>query len=105
MAKKEVIHGEQSRQAILRGVDLLANAVKVTLGPRGRNVVLGKKWGSRTITKDGVTVAREIELQGPLQNMGAQMVKRVGSRTSDVRGDGATTATVLAQSIFREGVT
>jgi chaperonin GroEL len=104
MAKKEVIHGEQSRQAILLGVDLLANAVKVTLGPKGRNVVLGKKWGSPTITKDGVTVAKEIELQDPLQNMGAQMVKEVASKTSDVAGDGTTTATVLAQAIFREGV-
>ena len=104
MAKKEVIHGEQSRQAILHGVDLLANAVKVTLGPKGRNVVLGKKWGSPTITKDGVTVAKEIELKDPLQNMGAQMVKEVASKTSDVAGDGTTTATVLAQSIFREGV-
>ena len=104
MAKKEVIHGEQSRQAILHGVDLLANAVKVTLGPKGRNVVLGKKWGSPTITKDGVTVAKEIELKDPLQNMGAQMVKEVASKTSDVAGDGTTTATVLAQAIFREGV-
>src|SRR5436309_6960031 len=104
MAKKEVIHGEQSRQAILGGVDLLANAVKVTLGPKGRYVVLGKKWGSPTITKDGVTVAKEIELQDPLQNMGAQMVKEVASKTSDVAGDGTTTATVLAQAIFREGV-
>jgi chaperonin GroEL len=104
MAKKEVIHGEQSRHAILRGVDLLANAVKVTLGPKGRNVVLGKKWGSPTITKDGVTVAKEIELQDPLENMGAQMVKEVASKTSDVAGDGTTTATVLAQAIFREGV-
>jgi chaperonin GroEL len=104
MAKKEVIYGEQSRQAILHGVDLLANAVKVTLGPKGRNVVLGKKWGSPTITKDGVTVAKEIELKDPLQNMGAQMVKEVASKTSDVAGDGTTTATVLAQAIFREGV-
>jgi chaperonin GroEL len=104
MAKKEVIHGERSRQAILHGVDLLANAVKVTLGPKGRNVVLGKKWGSPTITKDGVTVAKEIELKDPLQNMGAQMVKEVASKTSDVAGDGTTTATVLAQAIFREGV-
>src|SRR5436189_1386403 len=101
---KQIIYGEQSRQAILRGVDLLANAVKVTLGPKGRNVVLGKKLGSPTITKDGVTVAKEIELQDPLQNMGAQMVKEVASKTSDVAGDGTTTATVLAQAIFREGV-
>jgi chaperonin GroEL len=104
MAKKQVIHGEESRQAILHGVNLLANAVKVTLGPKGRNVVLEKKWGSPTITKDGVTVAKEIELKDPLENMGAQMVKEVASKTSDVAGDGTTTATVLAQAIFREGV-
>jgi chaperonin GroEL len=104
MAKKQVIHGEGSRQAILHGVNLLANAVKVTLGPKGRNVVLEKKWGSPTITKDGVTVAKEIELKDPLENMGAQMVKEVASKTSDVAGDGTTTATVLAQAIFREGV-
>jgi len=104
MAKKEVVHGEHSRHAILHGVELLANAVKVTLGPKGRNVVLGKKWGSPTITKDGVTVAKEIELKDPLHNMGAQMVKEVASKTSDVAGDGTTTATVLAQAIFREGV-
>src|SRR5579883_2335509 len=104
MAKKEVIYGEQSRQAILHGVDLLANAVKVTLGPKGRNVVLGKKWGSPTITKDGVTVAKEIELKDALENMGAQMVREVASKTSDVAGDGTTTATVLAQAIYREGV-
>jgi chaperonin GroEL len=104
MTKKQVIHGEESRQAILHGVNLLANAVKVTLGPKGRNVVLEKKWGSPTITKDGVTVAKEIELRDPLENMGAQMVKEVASKTSDVAGDGTTTATVLAQAIFREGV-
>jgi chaperonin GroEL len=104
MAKKQVIHGEESRQAILHGVNLLANAVKVTLGPKGRNVVLEKKWGSPTITKDGVTVAKKIELRDPLENMGAQMVKEVASKTSDVAGDGTTTATVLAQAIFREGV-
>jgi chaperonin GroEL len=104
MAKKQVIHGEESRQAILHGVNLLANAVKVTLGPKGRNVVLEKKWGSPTITKDGVTVAKEIELKDPLQNVGAQMVKEVASKTSDVAGDGTTTATVLAQAIFREGI-
>ncbi|HLH10075.1 MAG TPA: TCP-1/cpn60 chaperonin family protein [Terriglobales bacterium] len=104
MAKKQVVHGEESRQAILHGVNVLANAVKVTLGPKGRNVVLDKKWGSPTITKDGVTVAKEIELKDPLQNMGAQMVKEVASKTSDVAGDGTTTATVLAQTIFREGI-
>jgi chaperonin GroEL len=101
---KQIIHGEDSRQAILRGVNKLANAVKVTLGPKGRNVVLDKKFGSPTITKDGVTVAKEIELQDPLENMGAQMVREVASKTSDVAGDGTTTATVLAQSIYREGV-
>jgi len=104
MAKKQVIYGEESRQAILHGVNLLANAVKVTLGPKGRNVVLEKKWGSPTITKDGVSVAKEIELKDPLQNVGAQMVKEVASKTSDVAGDGTTTATVLAQAIFREGI-
>lgn len=104
MAKKQVVHGEESRQAILHGVNVLANAVKVTLGPKGRNVVLEKKWGSPTITKDGVTVAKEIELKDPLQNLGAQMVKEVASKTSDVAGDGTTTATVLAQAIFREGI-
>jgi chaperonin GroEL len=104
MAAKQIVHGEESRQAILRGVNLLADAVKITLGPKGRNVVLDKKFGSPTITKDGVTVAKEIELQDPLENMGAQMVKEVASKTSDVAGDGTTTATVLAQAIFREGV-
>jgi chaperonin GroEL len=101
---KQIVHGEESRQAILRGVNKLADAVKVTLGPKGRNVVLDKKFGSPTITKDGVTVAKEIELQDPLENMGAQMVREVASKTSDVAGDGTTTATVLAQAIFREGV-
>src|SRR5436853_1517784 len=101
---KQIIYGEQSRQAILRGVNTLADAVKITLGPKGRNVVLDKKFGSPTITKDGVTVAKEIELEDPLENMGAQMVKEVASKTSDVAGDGTTTATVLAQAIFREGV-
>jgi chaperonin GroEL len=101
---KQIVHGEESRQAILRGVNKLADAVKVTLGPKGRNVVLDKKFGSPTITKDGVTVAKEIELKDPLENMGAQMVREVASKTSDVAGDGTTTATVLAQSIFREGV-
>jgi chaperonin GroEL len=101
---KQIVHGEESRQAILRGVNVLADAVKVTLGPKGRNVVIDKKFGSPTITKDGVTVAKEIELRDTLENMGAQMVKEVASKTSDVAGDGTTTATVLAQAIFREGV-
>jgi len=101
---KQIVHGEDSRQAILRGVNILADAVKITLGPKGRNVVLDKKFGSPLITKDGVTVAKEIELKDPLENMGAQMVKEVASKTSDVAGDGTTTATVLAQAIFREGV-
>ncbi|MFN2393237.1 MAG: chaperonin GroEL [Pyrinomonadaceae bacterium] len=101
---KQVIHGEDSRAAILRGVNQLADAVKVTLGPKGRNVVIDKKFGSPTITKDGVTVAKEIELKDSLENMGAQMVREVASKTSDVAGDGTTTATVLAQSIFKEGV-
>ncbi len=101
---KQIVHGEESRQAILRGVNKLADAVKVTLGPKGRNVVLDKKFGSPTITKDGVTVAKEIELPDAMENMGAQMVREVASKTSDVAGDGTTTATVLAQAIFREGV-
>ncbi len=100
---KQIVYGEQSRQAILRGVNKLADAVKVTLGPKGRNVVLDKKFGSPTITKDGVTVAKEIELKDPLENMGAQMVREVASKTSDVAGDGTTTATVLGQAIYREG--
>jgi len=100
---KQIIYGEESRQAILRGVNALANAVKVTLGPKGRNVVLDKKFGSPTITKDGVTVAKEIELQDAVENMGAQMVREVASKTSDIAGDGTTTATVLAQAIYREG--
>src|SRR5215208_934577 len=100
---KQIIYGEQSRQAILRGVNALADAVKVTLGPKGRNVVLDKKFGSPTITKDGVTVAKQIDLKNALENMGAQMVKEVASKTSDVAGDGTTTATVLAQAIYREG--
>ncbi|MGA3326579.1 MAG: chaperonin GroEL [Terriglobia bacterium] len=100
---KLIIHGEESRHAILSGVNQLADVVKVTLGPKGRNVVLNKKYGSPTITKDGVTVAKEIELPDPLENMGAQMVREVASKTSDVAGDGTTTATVLAQAIFREG--
>src|SRR6266446_383324 len=101
---KQIVHGEESRQAILRGVNILADAVKVTLGPKGRNVVIEKKFGSPTITKDGVTVAKEIELKDGLENMGAQMVREVASKTSDVAGDGTTTATVLAQAIYREGV-
>ncbi len=100
---KQIIYGEQARQAILRGVNQLADAVKVTLGPKGRNVVLDKKFGSPTITKDGVTVAKEIDLKDPLENMGAQMVREVASKTSDMAGDGTTTATVLAQAIYREG--
>ena len=104
MAAKQIVHGEESRQTILRGVNLLADAVKITLGPKGRNVVIDKKFGSPTITKDGVTVAKEIELKDALENMGAQMVREVASKTSDVAGDGTTTATVLAQAIFREGV-
>src|SRR4030081_258855 len=100
---KQIVYGEQSRQAILRGVNQLADAVKVTLGPKGRNVVLDKKSGSPTITKDGVTVAKEIDLRDPLENMGAQMVREVASKTSDTAGDGTTTATVLAQAIYREG--
>ncbi|MGC2196413.1 MAG: chaperonin GroEL [Terriglobales bacterium] len=101
---KQIVHGEESRQAILRGVNLLADAVKVTLGPKGRNVVIEKKFGAPTITKDGVTVAKEIELPDSLENLGAQMVREVASKTSDVAGDGTTTATVLAQAIYREGV-
>jgi chaperonin GroEL len=100
---KQITYGETARQAILRGVNQLADAVKVTLGPKGRNVVLDKKFGSPTITKDGVTVAKEIELKDPLENMGAQMVREVASKTSDIAGDGTTTATVLAQAIYREG--
>src|SRR6187401_1325284 len=101
---KQVVHGEDSRSAILRGVNQLADAVKVTLGPKGRNVVIDKKFGSPTITKDGVTVAKEIDLKNPLENMGAQMVREVASKTSDTAGDGTTTATVLAQAIYREGL-
>jgi len=101
---KQITLGEQSRAAILRGVNKLANTVKITLGPKGRNVVLDKKYGSPTITKDGVTVAKEIELKDAMENMGAQMVREVASQTGDVAGDGTTTATVLAQAIFREGV-
>src|SRR6266436_384375 len=101
---KQIVTGENSRQAILRGVNILADAVKITLGPKGRNAVIEKKFGAPIITKDGVTVAKEIELRDPLENMGAQMVREVASKTSDVAGDGTTTATVLAQAIFREGV-
>ena len=100
---KQIVYGEKSRRMIIEGVNQLANAVKVTLGPKGRNVVLDKKFGSPTITKDGVTVAKEIELKDPLENMGAQMVREVASKTSDIAGDGTTTATVLAQAIYREG--
>src|SRR6184192_1914408 len=101
---KQVVHGEESRAAILRGINQLADAVKITLGPRGRNVVIDKKFGSPTITKDGVTVAKEIELLDKYENMGAQMLKEVASKTSDIAGDGTTTATVLAQAIYREGL-
>src|SRR6476659_5293179 len=101
---KQIVHGEDSRQAILRGINTLANAVKITLGPKGRNVVLDKKFGSPLITKDGVTVAKEIDLKDPMENLGARMVREVASKTSDVAGDGTTTATVLAQVLFREGV-
>src|SRR5512135_3442269 len=100
---KQIVYGEQSRQAVLRGVNQLADAVRVTLGPKGRNVVLDRKFGSPIITKDGVTVAKEIDLKDPLENMGAQMVREVASKTSDTAGDGTTTATVLAQAIYREG--
>src|SRR2546421_7533094 len=101
---KQIVTGENSRQAILRGVNALADAVKITLGPKGRNAVIEKKFGAPIITKDGVTVAKEIELRDPLENMGAQMVREVASKTSDVAGDGTTTPTVLGQAIFREGV-
>ncbi|MHB8764358.1 MAG: chaperonin GroEL, partial [Deferrisomatales bacterium] len=103
MAAKKIEYGQEARGAILKGVDTLANAVKATLGPKGRNVIIEKSWGSPTVTKDGVTVAKEIELKDKFQNMGAQMVREVASKTSDVAGDGTTTATVLAQAIFREG--
>jgi len=101
---KQIVYGDMSRQGILRGVNSLANAVKVTLGPRGRNVIIGTSFGAPTITKDGVTVAKEIELRDALENMGAQMVKEVASKTSDVAGDGTTTATVLAQALVHEGL-
>src|SRR5687768_15545362 len=103
MAAKEIAYQERARNLILNGVNALADAVKVTLGPRGRNVVIEKSFGSPTVTKDGVTVAKEIELENKFENMGAQMVREVASKTSDVAGDGTTTATVLAQAIFREG--
>src|ERR1700726_4617566 len=100
---KQVRYNVEARDALKRGVDILANAVKVTLGPKGRHVIIDKKFGSPSITKDGVTVAKEIELKDPIENMGAQMVKEVASKTSDLAGDGTTTATVLAQAIYREG--
>src|SRR3954454_12732176 len=103
MSAKDIIFDERARSAVMKGVDTLANAVKVTLGPRGRNVVIEKSWGSPTVTKDGVTVAKEIELENRFENMGAQMVREVASKTSDIAGDGTTTATVLAQAIYREG--
>src|SRR6187431_302244 len=101
---KDIVYREEARSAILRGVNALADAVKVTLGPKGRNVILDKKFGSPLITKDGVTVAKEIDLKDPMENLGARMVREVASKTSDVAGDGTTTATVLAQAIFREGL-
>src|SRR5512140_1825822 len=104
MAAKELQYNTDARAALKRGVDQLANAVKVTLGPKGRNVVIDRKFGAPTVTKDGVTVAKEIELPNPVENMGAQMVKEVATKTSDQAGDGTTTATVLAQAIFREGL-
>jgi len=103
MAAKEILFDAKARAQIAQGLNTLANAVKVTLGPRGRNVVIEKSWGAPTVTKDGVTVAKEIELEDKFQNMGAQMVKEVASKTSDVAGDGTTTATVLAQAIYTEG--
>src|SRR5213083_2042644 len=104
VAAKQMKFREEARAAMLQGVNTLANAVRVTLGPKGRNVVLGKKWGAPVITKDGVTVAKEIDLEDKYENMGAQMVREVATRTNDTAGDGTTTATVLAQAIFREGV-
>src|SRR6187549_2373830 len=101
---KQIMYGDASRQGLLRGINSLANAVNATLGPRGRNVILGKSYGAPTITKDGVTVAREIDLKDRLENMGAQMAREVASKTSDLAGDGTTTATVLTQAIFREGM-
>ncbi|HKN44098.1 MAG TPA: chaperonin GroEL, partial [Propionibacteriaceae bacterium] len=104
MAAKQIVYSENSRQAILRGVNQLADAVKVTLGPKGRNVVLDKKFGAPTITNDGVSIAREIELEDPFENMGAQLVKEVATKTNDIAGDGTTTATVLAQALVKEGL-
>ena len=104
MAAKQLVFDESARQALLRGVQQLTKAVAATLGPKGRNVVINKKWGSPTVTKDGVTVAKEIELEDAYENMGAQMVREVASKTSDVAGDGTTTATVLAEAIYREGL-
>src|SRR6266700_3832107 len=104
MAAKQLVFDEVARRALERGANAVANAVKVTLGPKGRNVVLDKKWGAPSITKDGVTVAKEIELDDRFENMGAQMVREVASKTSDVAGDGTTTATVLAEAIYREGL-
>ena len=104
MAAKLIHYNTEARSSLKKGVDQLADAVKVTLGPKGRNVVIDKKFGAPTVTKDGVTVAKEIELENPLENMGAQMVREVASKTSDVAGDGTTTATVLAQAIVREGM-
>ena len=104
MAAKQLAFNEDARAAIKRGVDMLANAVKVTLGPKGRNVVLDKKFGAPTVTQDGVTVAKEIELEDAYENMGAQMVKEVAEKTSDIAGDGTTTATILAEAIYREGL-
>src|SRR5258705_1752838 len=103
MAAKEILFNTKARQQIAHGLNTLANAVKVTLGPRGRNVIIEKSWGSPTVTKDGVTVAKEVEVENKFQNMGAQMVKEVASKTYDVAGDGTTTATVLAQAIYNEG--
>src|SRR4026209_2599193 len=104
MAAKTLVFDEAARQSLLRGVEKLSKAVKATLGPKGRNVVINKKWGSPTVTKDGVTVAKEVELEDAYENMGAQMVREVASKTSDVAGDGTTTATVLAEAIYREGL-
>ena len=104
MAAKQLVFDESARRALERGANILADAVKVTLGPKGRNVVLDKKFGSPTITNDGVTIAKEIELPDPFENMGAQLVKEVASKTNDIAGDGTTTATVLAQAIIREGL-
>ncbi|MFS8583407.1 MAG: TCP-1/cpn60 chaperonin family protein, partial [Limnochordales bacterium] len=104
MAAKDLKYSEEARKALERGVNILADAVQVTLGPKGRNVVLEKKWGSPTITNDGVSIAREIELEDPFENMGAQLVKEVATKTQDVAGDGTTTATVLARALIREGL-